>query len=272
MATDLGEQIIRKARELGAVMAGIADLEAVRQSPSHRYLSRMGTVADGLPANLNLPDFTDVPWPPQAKSVVVIGVAHPRDEPHLDWFETTGNTPGNRILIRINKELAAWIEETLAIKAHKMSYYVEKFGIYLKDAAVMAGLGCLGRNNMLVTPSLGPHVRLRALLVERQLTPTGPMDFDPCDGCDDTCRTACPQGAFDTAIYPPDESGVLSFPALDGTFSRARCRDQMNLDIEAAGMSYDEPSAIGLDTEQAGKSTEPVKHCRVCEFACPVGQ
>jgi epoxyqueuosine reductase len=61
-----------------------------------------------------------------------------------------------------------------------LSYFIETGGIYLKDTAVLAGLGCIGKNNMLVTPELGPKVRLRALLLEEDLTPTGPIDFDPC--------------------------------------------------------------------------------------------
>jgi hypothetical protein len=75
-----------------------------------------------------------------------------------------------------------------------MTYWVEEGGLYLKDAAVLAGLGCVGRNNILVTPDWGPRIRLRAVLLDAELAPTGRIEFDPCRGCDERCRSACPRG------------------------------------------------------------------------------
>ena len=79
-------------------------------------------------------------------------------------------------------------------------YHVEKGGIFLKDAAVIAGLGCIGKNNILVTPDYGPRIRLRAMLPDEEISPTGSNDFDPCSGCDAPCRQACPQNAFDRFV------------------------------------------------------------------------
>jgi len=69
------------------------------------------------------------------------------------------------------------------IKTNKLSYFIERGGIFLKDAAAMAGMGCIGKNNMLVTPEFGPRVRLRAMLAFEALPITEPADFDPCHGC-----------------------------------------------------------------------------------------
>jgi epoxyqueuosine reductase len=113
----------------------------------------------------------------------------------LDWWDGLEGTPGNRILIQINNELSHWVEEKLDIKTHKLPYHVEKGGIFLKDSAVMAGLGCMGKNNLLVTPEFGPRIRLRAMVLEAEVEPTGPVQFDPCDGCKEPCRHACPQKA-----------------------------------------------------------------------------
>jgi epoxyqueuosine reductase len=60
----------------------------------------------------------------------------------------------------------------------------KKRGIYLKDAAVLAGFGCIGMNNLMITPQFGPRQRIRVLLVNTVLPSTGSMDFDPCNGCD----------------------------------------------------------------------------------------
>ena len=70
------------------------------------------------------------------------------------------------------------IENNLKVNTRKLHYYVEKGGVFLKDAAVLAGLGCIGNNNMLVTQSYGPRIRLRALFLNVELEPTGPVEFD----------------------------------------------------------------------------------------------
>jgi epoxyqueuosine reductase len=122
----------------------------------------------------------------------VIGVAHNAQEPELDWWDGKG-TPGNRILMRINREFSAWIEQTFKCQTYKLPYLIEKCRIFLKDAAVMAGLGSIGKNNMPITSDYGPRIRFRALLVNRELEAAGPLAFYPCRDCSQPCRKACPK-------------------------------------------------------------------------------
>jgi epoxyqueuosine reductase len=276
---DEGVRIIEKAVEMGASMAGIATLDLLKASPSHAFLDRFGTKVEGLPAVTGVEDFGPIQWPVGARSALVFAVSHPGAEPHLDWFERRGNTPGNRLLIQIANRLSDWIEENLHIRTHKKNYYVEKGGIYLKDAAVLAGLGCVGINNLLITPKFGPRVRLRAMLLEAKLAPTGPIDFFPCDDCEQPCRNACPQEAFGGLVHSSDDTGMDTLPGLDGRFSRARCFAQMDADIDKSeidapeGVTYDldrgEPDK--LDPGESGKADILVKHCRICEIVCPAG-
>jgi epoxyqueuosine reductase len=277
MTPDPGAQIIGKAKELGAAVAGIAGIELLKKSPSHEILGKFGTKIDGVQSFEGMIEgFNEVKWPARVKSALVIGVSHPQDEPELDWTQGSGNTPGNRILQRINRELAAWIGEALGIKTHRMPYWVEKGGIYLKDTAVLGGLGCIGRNNMLITPELGPRVRLRGMLLEGELTPTGPIAFDPCDGCEEFCRRACPQNAFDRIVLSPVETGMHTLPGRDGRFSRAKCYIQMDKDVEDSHMAVAEGFLSGLDksalvTGRISLTEKRIKWCRRCELACPVG-
>jgi epoxyqueuosine reductase len=277
MTSDRGAQIIEKAKELGAALAGIASVELLKKSPSHEMLGKFGTKIDGIHSYEGMIEgFNEIKWPAKAKSSLVIALPHPEDKPELDWTYGSGNTPGNRILQRISGELAVWIEETLHIKTHEMAYWVEKGGIYLKDTAVLAGLGCVGRNNLLVTPELGPRVRLRGMLLEDELTPTGPITFDPCDGCEEFCRKACPQNAFDRIVHSSVETGIDALPGREGCFSRAKCSIQMDKDVEDSDMAVGKGFLSGLDqsgAEAEGKSqTERrIKWCRRCELACPVG-
>jgi len=224
MAVDTGAAIIEKARELGAVAAGIASVELLMQSPSHQILAKFGTKIDGEYAYDEEHDRRQVDWPVEARSVVVIAVSHPRDEPELDWSCATGQTPGNRLLVQVAQQLSDWIRESPDVRARPMPYHVEEGGVYVKDAAVLAGLGCIGRSNIVVSPEHGPRIRLRVLLLDAELTPTGPIAFDPCRGCGKPCRTACPQQAFATAVLSSAEAGIDELPGRDGSYSRARCR------------------------------------------------
>ena len=276
MTPDSGAQIIEKAKEMGAAMAGIASVELLQKSPSHEILSKFGTRIEGVHSFDGIEDFNEIKWPAKTKSALVISFYHPQDKPELDWSYASGNAPGNLALQKINRELSAWIEETLGIKTHKMFYWIEEGGIYLKDAAVLSGLGCIGRNNLLITPEFGPRIRLRAMLLEDELTPTGPITFDPCDSCEEFCRKACPQNAFDRVVLSSVETGLYALPGRDGCFSRAKCSIQMDKDFEDSGIAVDEGFlsemySSGVETERISQIKECIKWCRRCEFACPVG-
>ena len=208
-------------------MAGIASVVSLRKLPYYE------TYGKGE-------------WRRDPKSVLVLALAHDETEPELDWWDGERGTPGNRRLESIAGSLRRWLKEDLNSDAYLLPYHVEKGGIFLKDAAVLAGLGTIGMNNLLITPEFGPCVRLRALLLDVDLAPTGPIDFAPCAGCDTPCRQACPQKAFKS-----------------GPYSRTLCNEQMERDeanavIVKEGQKKDVPSKY-------------IEYCRACELACPVG-
>ncbi len=107
----------------------------------------------------------------------------------------------------------------------------------------MAGLGTIGANNLLVTPQYGPRVRLRALVLDCPLEPTGPVEFDPCAACGTPCLQACPRGA------------LVASGGGQVHYSRAACSGQMLSDEADAASSQD-----GV-----------TRYCRRCELVCPVG-
>jgi epoxyqueuosine reductase len=250
----IGKQIIDAALENGATLAGIADMAALKSSPSHWIYPKMGdyagvgTVKDGE----TLPPDQLFNWPDSVKSVLVIALAHPKDLPLLDWWDGKG-TPGNRLLMDIIKRTRQQIETDLNIRTHALHYYVEKGGVFLKDAAALAGLGCIGENNMLVTPEYGPRVRLRALFLEAEIPPTGPVAFDPCADCNVKCRRVCPENAMGGKA--PEVASIddaVDLPARDGSYSRNLCNNRMEKDVAEA--------------------LAVTKYCRKCEFVCPVGK
>ncbi|MCF8067146.1 MAG: epoxyqueuosine reductase [Desulfobacterales bacterium] len=270
MDSDNCSRIINKAKALGAVMAGIASFELLKKSPSHEILKKIGMGTDGVGSAPGESGENEKNWPENAKSVLVIAVSHPEDRPELDWWDGYKGTPGNRLLIRINRDLSDWIEATLGIKTHKMPYFIEKGGIYLKDAAVLAGLGCIGKNNILITPGFGPRVRLRAMLLEEELKPTGPIGFDPCDACEEFCRKACPQNAFEKTVFLEEEMGISKLPGRNGCYSRSNCNIQMGTDIVNAEIEAGEMDSSDVDVEDVSQTNKCIKYCRRCELACPV--
>jgi len=229
---DTRSRIIHKARELGASLAGIASVAELRRSPSYGIYDE-SPYYDG---------YKGVEWPAYARSVLVLALVHRPSEPELDWWsDIPGRTKGNRQLVGIAESLTAW----LAIDAYPLPYRLEQGGILLKDAAVLAGLGVIGKNNLVITPEFGPRVRLRGVFLDVDLEPSGPIEFDPCKGCDMPCRQACPRQAF-----------------RSGSYSRALCDLQMDQDVAN--------SALVENWVENEPKSKVVKYCRACELACPV--
>ena len=257
----IGKCIIETAMGNGATLAGIASMEAIKVSASHMIYNKMGNYA-GVGTVKNDAALRDIKlfnWPDSVKSVLVIGLSHPEDNPELDWWDGRG-TLGNRILIDIIKRTSQQIENNLKVKTRKLHYYVEKGGIFLKDAAVLAGFGCIGENNMLITPSNGPRMRLRALFIDAEINPTGPIAFDPCADCKVFCRKVCPENAMDGKAPILRSIGYTErLPARDGTYNRELCNVRMEKDVAESSKNND------------GRQPT-IKYCRRCEFICPVGK
>lgn len=232
--------IVEKAREVGASLAGIASLEDLKKAPSYAAYDK----------NPFYEEYEGVKWREEHKSILVWALEHPESEPVLDWWsmKVPGFTPGNGIMRLQSRTLRIWMGEELGIKALSLPYQIEYGGAFLKDSAALAGLGTIGRHNLLITPGFGTRVRLRGIFIEAELTPTGPLDFDPCNDCDAPCHKACPMGAF--------RSGAYERPYCKEENDKRDAEAEM---IDGSIMGIDAPSRVS-------------KPCRFCEFACPVAQ
>ena len=255
-----------KAREFGADAVGFASVESLKNGPSERLFPMMKDhsrdhfaeeITTGLPHGA-------VYWEEEARTAVVVADSHPKSNPSLDWWCGEINPPGNKRLLQITKRLAAFLGEyDPSIRVWQKRYHVERGGIYLKDAAVMAGLGCIGRNNLLVTPEFGPRVRLRAMLISEALPPDGPIAYDPCSGCAEYCIRGCPQKAFSEVIYTREEMRMDTLPARRGDYFRQACSLEMKRNEDTA--------VPELMPEICDHPEKIIKYCRNCEFLCPAG-
>jgi epoxyqueuosine reductase len=258
----MSEAITRKALEFGASLAGIANIKDLKGAPSFTLAPRLpkGESVGNRESDLKP---GEVAWPKDGMSALVIAYEHPEDKPELDWWQNRKATAGNNILIKILNRVGEWVEGEYGIKPYHIVYHIEKGGIFLKDSAVFAGLGVIGKNNLLITPQFGPRVRLRSMIFTEDLPSMGPIDYDPCKGCDMPCRRACPNHSLGTKVYSAKEMKQTILPGGDGWYSRDTCNLQMEKDLENA------------EEVRAEGQAEPdiyVKYCRACETACYVGK
>ncbi len=70
----------------------------------------------------------------------------------------------------------------------------QKAHISHKHVAELAGIGWIGRNNLLVHPSFGAHVRYNTVLTDMPLEAGKPLNMD-CGMCE-ACATVCPAQAI----------------------------------------------------------------------------
>ena len=78
-----------------------------------------------------------------------------------------------------------------------------------KTAATKAGIGFVGRNNLLMHPRFGPCLRLATVLTDLPLERKSERAASyPCEGCD-ICVRACPAGALNSGFDPEKCSSYM---------------------------------------------------------------
>jgi len=136
----------------------------------------------------------------EAKTVIIIGL-HLYDITLDAW----NNYPSNKksfqfadsILARFCYKIANFLLEN-NYNSVVVSYAP---GLYLKDASVLAGIGPIGKNNLLITPQYGPQVRLRAIVTAAPLICGNPVtENEYCENCD-MCIQSCPANALSNGEY-----------------------------------------------------------------------
>ncbi|WAI01710.1 hypothetical protein [Methanogenium organophilum] len=214
--------VLAKALTLGASVAGYVPVSLLADCPSVRSAGPQGLARN-------------------SGTVIVLGLYHDPACPEMDWWEEGRSTPGDRILYGITTALSRWLGDEHGRVAHDIPYDVTEGGIYLKDAAVLAGLGVFGKNNLVIVPGFGSRIRFRALWADLEVgIKCVPECLSPCTGCSRPCQTHCPQDAFP-----------------GGRFSRKRCLSRMDADKAAV-------RSENSDTTEK----KSVQHCRNCELLC----
>ncbi len=180
--TERSQHIKSIAKQAGAELAGIADLEG--------FSGKLPTVPDDLLAGYRFALSAAV----RLDDAIVSEI---KDHPTLEYAELYRQI--NKKLDCVAARVVEWIEsEGAHARAVPASAIIEEErllgAISHKAVARMAGLGWQGKSLLLVTPKFGPRVRLVTVLTDLPLVPDGPIR-NRCGTCQE-CTKACPAGAI----------------------------------------------------------------------------
>jgi epoxyqueuosine reductase len=203
--TDLRERVLSRARDLGFLACGIADLAPSRHGEaldrwlaagyagSMRYLHRQaqkrkdpaGIVAGARVAVVVLDNYL----PPAA------GRRGPSAEGRVPRVQIAKYARGRDYHLELTERLerlAGFLRERGASVAR---VYADAGPVPERELAQRAGLGWIGKNTMLLRPGTGSFFVIGSVFTDLALAPTPPFDTEHCGSCT-RCLDACPTEAF----------------------------------------------------------------------------
>ncbi len=144
----------------------------------------------------------------EACSVIVIGIQ--LKDPILDaWHQDDKNHKKFQFADSVLENYCHRIKEFLLNEGYNSKILPYSPGIFLKEAAALAGIGSIGKNNLLISERFGPRIRLRALATNAPLTVEILISSKIyCTNCN-KCIEACPGNAFSNERY--DKAGCLKY-------------------------------------------------------------
>ncbi|MBN1444540.1 MAG: hypothetical protein JW957_00335 [Candidatus Omnitrophica bacterium] len=215
---NITEEVLKKAKELGCDLAGIAPVERFKNAPLR--MSPKGLL-------------------PSAKSVIVAGIHHldasvemgGEPTPHDKGPYASQSSVINPKLDDISFLLARFLEgkgyTALPITASNIWRYHHYKDLKVDFApdlahrysAVAAGLGEIGWSGLFLSPQFGPRQRVISIITEAELKPTPMYDGPPlCDKCFECVKT-CPTDAFRKEVKKINEieigGKIFKFPEIN---------------------------------------------------------
>lgn len=175
-------QLKNEALALGAGLFGVADISRLKPA---EFLLSPETVAK-YPAAISLACRL---------SQGVLDTLE--DGPNRIYFQhyRTVNHFLDQLALRLSNIIQTRGGQSLPIAASQLIDWEKQRGhLSHKKVAWLAGLGWIGRSNLLVTPQFGSQVRLATILTDLPLTTSKPLDFG-CGSCR-ACLEVCPVGAI----------------------------------------------------------------------------
>ncbi len=176
---DLTERIKNFCKKIGVDIVGFADPK----------------LFDRFPKN-NQPEhfFED------AKTVIILGM-HLYDIILDSWSVGKNNY---QFIDSILENHCHKVKDFILNEGYNIKVISYAPGLFLKDSAALAGLGPIGKNNLLITERFGSQIRLRALITDAHLKHGDPiLESKYCINCN-KCIEACPAQALTEGRYNRD--------------------------------------------------------------------
>jgi epoxyqueuosine reductase len=179
---ELTEDLIKYSKKIGIDVIGFAD---------PKYYNKF--------AKINRPErfLKDV------KTVIIVGI-HLFDIILDAWSQDQKTGKAFHYLDSILENRCYLIKDYLSKKGYNSKIISYNPGLYLKDSAALAGIGPIGKNNLLITKEYGSQLRLRAIVTNAPLENGKPiLESEYCKQCI-ICNEACPAEAFVDGKYIKD--------------------------------------------------------------------
>ena len=197
MSKYLKRAILKKCDDMEIPLAGVASVEHWKNPPFLPWVPE---------------EFYPQSIFPEARSVIVIGLPV-----SLPILETSPSIYYHDLYITVNSLLDQYtyrLANFLNERGHS-SLFVPRDGYsgiksLLKNpvaffshrhAALLAGLGTFGVNNILLTPEFGPRVRFGSVFTSAEIPPDPMQENELCTKCM-RCVAMCPVGALNIEKYP----------------------------------------------------------------------
>jgi epoxyqueuosine reductase len=259
---NLEQEIKAKALELGFDAVGITDAGPVDSAHVERlhtwldagYAGQMQYMARNVAKRVDPTELL-----PGAQSVIVVALNYKPATTHSTDRPPVTDTHAQRDPSALSGAVAQYacyedyhdfirpLLHALAGFAHERTGQRSPFKVCVDSVplaeralAMRAGLGFIGKNHMLIHPTLGPQVLLGELVTGVRLDPD-PPSTGSCAGCD-RCVRACPTGAL----------------RADGQFDANRCISYLTMEHRGT-----------LDPELARRIGDRLFGCDECVLACP---
>ena len=176
---ELTEKIIEYSRKVGIDVIGFADPMLFNRFPEE-----------------NQP----ITFLKGTKSVIIVGI-HLYDIILDVWSKNEEIGKSIQFADSVLKNYCNSLSKFLHKQGYKSKVIQYNPGLYLKDSAALAGIGPVGKNNLLITKKYGSQVRLRAIVTTAPSVFGNPiLESNFCKECN-ICIEACPAAAFPNGNY-----------------------------------------------------------------------
>lgn len=190
----------------------------------NEYQTRLTALAKNLGANvvgfckLNEPPLKEHPHLTYAVSIGVkltdAILKTIKETPSFAYFQhyRTANTLLDSIAFRLAQTMEEYGYDALPVAASQSLGKENKYEGLLphKTAAVLSGLGFVGKSGLFISEEYGSKVRLATVLTSMPLQAEKPLIENGCGNCT-LCMTACPAGAIFGRL--PTTDGERNFDA-----------------------------------------------------------